>query len=204
MVTKHDNSYDDIRALEVLWKQARPFEAREPSSIHLWGEPPRINHVYDITMRGDVSIDVERPFWVFYQDPIVWENGFETLDGIASLAFCLCEKVAIRQQDTKRTQLSVNVLKIIEIDEIKQLPERYTLTADLYDTFLSAYARYSQVEDFIIIETNYQGDCGATYIIEKQENQYFLRLENQWSFYENTWVAPNIDVELSMDMLNKL
>lgn len=196
--------HDDMRALEVVWRQALPFEDREPKSIYLWGEQPKVNHCYAINIKGVVKIDIEKPFWAFYQDPIVWEEGLETQDGIQSLEFCLCEKVALKKIETKSIQLIVKVLKKISINQIKQLPTTYTLTADLNSAFLSDYARYDQIGHFTVIEINYQGDCGATYIVEKEENKHILRLENNWSFHESIWLVPNIEIHFPTQILNNL
>ena len=66
---------NEIAALEAEWKID---ENIEPENINLWGQMPKIGQVHEVTIRGAIKIDLSQSFWVFYQDPIIFHEDFET------------------------------------------------------------------------------------------------------------------------------
>lgn len=189
---------NEIAALEAEWKIG---ENIEPENINLWGQMPRIGQVHEVTIRGAIKIDLSQNFWIFYQDPVVFEEGFETEEGIESVAFCLCEKVEVVQIATKEMILKVKILEIMDLEQISNLSEGVSKVADLKEVVASNYADIKKIDNYILLETNYQGDVGDIFLFKKNKNKVTLLIENYWNFHESIWRVVND--EFDYQTLNK-
>lgn len=187
----------DVVALGAIWKMS-PEE--EPDSIHLWAKIPTEGQHYDIEIMGAIRIDLSKSFWVCYEDPIVNSMGYETSDSIEAITFCLCNHVATRHVKTKAIGLTVEVMKRVSLADIDQLPKGQSRCANLSDDMTSDYARISKVDEYMLIETNFQGDCGATYVLKANpssaKENWTLLVEYHWNYHAYLWYAPNQKIAL--------
>lgn len=186
----------EVVALRAIWMRT-PDE--EPDSIHLWGKKPTAGRHYDIEIIGAIAMDTSKNFWVCYEDPIVDSMGYETFESIEAITFCLCNHVATRYVKTKAIGLTVEVIKCVSLSDIDQLPQGKSRCAHLADDMTSDYASISKVDNYMLIETNYQGDCGATYVLKANPSateNWILLVEHHWSYHEYLWYVPNEEIAL--------
>ncbi|AFM05644.1 hypothetical protein Fleli_3315 [Bernardetia litoralis DSM 6794] len=133
----YNQPQNDMVALEAEWKRDYNIE---PENINLWGEIPKIGQLHEVTIRGAIKIDLSQNFWVFYQDPVVFEEGFETKEGIESVAFCLCKKIEIVEIATKKMTLKVKILEVMTLKQMSNLSEGTSRVANVKEVVASNYA----------------------------------------------------------------
>ncbi len=197
----YEYSEEKVVAIAAQWRSPKAAAAEE-EGVALLPAPPLTGETYVLQINFPLKINLAQHFWATYFEPATEEQGLDSESGINSLLFCLCRKKRIVAIAKKTASIEIEVIRVKKItDKSPAKAETAIRTALLEKELGSSYVSVENFTNFSLIRASFQGDCGWTYIVRKENGRSTIVAENQWDFHQDTWLLVN--EEISKEQVDK-
>ena len=169
----------NIIATRRLWKE-------NLETNYALEQPPNVGQAYFVFLNQPVKFSLNMKFWLFYDCPKAFYDGYEKEEEIEQARFCFGQITKIISYDKASATVEFTVLKtltlqdILETKEIKELPE--FLADDFIKSVKKDDYNFKPVGKYFELSISYaQGDIGQFCIFTEYENTYTICLFGEWA-----------------------
>jgi hypothetical protein len=180
-----DSYKTEIIARRSLWKD-------NLETNYALEQSPYVGHTYYVFLKQPIRFRLYSKFWLIYQCPKVFYDGYEKEEEFEKTKFCYGQITKVNSYDKTGAAINFTVLKtkslqdILETDEARDMP---VFLADIFiqslinkDYDLRIIGKYSQLSTSFA-----QGDIGHFCIYTQHEDVYTICLYGEW-FLNEDWI----------------
>ena len=170
----------------------RSFWKNNLESNYTLEQSPDVGQIYFVFLKRPVRISLNLKFWLYYDCPKAFYDGYEKQEEIEQAKFCFGEITKIISHDESGATVAFAVLETLTLQDILKTKEMKELPAFLAESFiqsinnddysLKAIGKYFQLNVSLA-----QGDIGQFCIFTDYENIPTICLFGEWAVTED-WV----------------
>lgn len=172
--------HTDIITTRYLWRES--LESNYALSL-----VPVVGQAYFVFLSRPVKVSLNQQFWLFYDCPKAFYDGYETEEEIEQARFCFGQITKIVSYDNTGALIEFTVSKTLTLPDILETKETRKLPAFLADFFIQSvqdgdYALRAVGKYFQLSVSYAQGDIGQFCIFTEYENALTICLLGEWAF----------------------
>ncbi|HSC53271.1 MAG TPA: hypothetical protein VLC98_06625 [Phnomibacter sp.] len=173
----------EIITTRFLWKE-------NSDTNNALQQSPVAGRAYTVFLQQPVKFRLHMQFWLFYDCPKAFYDGYENEAEIEQARFCYGQLSKIISHNEAGATIEFTVIKTLTIQEVLDTLEMKELPGFLADTFIQAvneddYA-FKSIGKYFQLSTSYaQGDMGQSCIFTQYKNTYTICLLSEWAFTQD-------------------
>lgn len=164
----------------------RNFWKTDLESNYTLEKSPNVGLRYYVFIKQPVKFRLNSQFWLFYDCPKAFYEGYENDAEIEMARFCYGQITKLHSYDDTGAIIDFTIIKTLSLQNIIQLKEIRELPDFLADIFLQSIIKedyaFKVIGKYYQLSTSFaQGNIGQFCIFTRHENLYTICLLGEWS-----------------------